>query len=180
MKLKIVDIKHPVLRKRAKPVKKIDKKIKKLIADMKETLLAQKDPEGVGLAAPQVGKALQIFIMHYPEEGFEAKAVINPKILKLEKEKKAKKRKKKRGEKLLEGCLSLPYYYGPVRRAKSVKIKYLDEEGKEQTETFTGFAAHIVQHETDHLKGKIFIDHILAQEAPLYYIKEDDYEEVEI
>jgi peptide deformylase len=178
MILKIVDIKDPVLRKKAKRVQKIDKKIQRLIADMKETLLAQKDPEGVGLAAPQVGKPLQIFIMHYPEEGMNSKVVINPVVLKIS-EKKSRKRKK--GEKdILEGCLSLPYYYGPVERAKTIKIKYTSENGERLTEEFGGFSAHIVQHEIDHLMGKLFIDHVLSQKSRLFYIEEGEVEEVEI
>jgi peptide deformylase len=183
MKLKIVEIKDPVLRQKARPIKKIDKKIKKLIEDMKETLLSQKDPEGVGLAAPQVGKSLQIFIMHWPEEGIKTKVVVNPRIIKTRNEQDVKRKKvaKARQDKqLLEGCLSLPNYYGPVKRKEEITIEYWDEEGKKKIETFGGFSAHIVQHETDHLKGVVFVDHILKQKAPLYYIKGDEYEEVEI
>lgn len=178
MILKIVDIKNPILRKKAKRVVRIDKKVKQLISDMKETLLAQKDPEGVGLAAPQVGKALQIFIMHYPEEGINLKAVINPTILEVTNN---VPRKKKKGEKdILEGCLSLPYYYGPVERPGGVKIKYQDEEGQEKVEEFSGFAAHIVSHEVDHLMGRLFIDHILENKSRLFYIEDDNAEEVDL
>lgn len=178
MILKIVDIKSPVLRKKAKRVTQIDKKVRQLVADMKETLLAQTNPEGVGLAAPQVGKSLQIFIMHYPEEGLNLKVVINPIVV----EKSViRPQKKKKGEKdILEGCLSLPYYYGPVDRASKIKIKYLQESGQECAEEFGGFAAQIVQHEVDHLEGKLFIDHILEKKSRLFYIEDDDVEEVEI
>jgi peptide deformylase len=177
MKLKIVDIKNPLLRRKAKAVKKIDKKVIRLIEDMKETLVVQEDPEGVGLAAPQVGKSMRIFVMHCLEEGLDRKVVINPKAISIKK-KISKKTKKK--EKLLEGCLSIPHYYGPVGRKNEITIKYTSEDGKELTETFKGFAAHIVQHEIDHLNGVIFIDHILEQKKPLYWIKDDEYEEVEI
>jgi len=178
MILKIVDIKSPVLRKKAKKVAKIDKKVRQLIADMKDTLLAQTNPEGVGLAAPQVGKSLQIFVMHYPEEGLDLKVVINPIVLE---KGVVGSQKKKKGEKdILEGCLSLPYYYGPVDRADKIKIKYSLESGQECTEEFGGFAAQIIQHEVDHLKGKLFIDHILEKKSRLFYIESDEVEEVEI
>jgi len=181
MILKIVDIKNPVLRKKARRVVKLDKKVWELVADMKETLLAQTNPEGVGLAAPQVGKSLQIFIMHYPEEGFNMKAVINPIVIEQSAKNKVHRKKKKKGEKdILEGCLSLPYYYGPVERAKKIKIKYLQENGQECTEEFNGFSAQIVQHEVDHLQGKLFIDHILEKKSRLFYIEDDEVEEVEI
>lgn len=176
MILKIVKIKDPVLRQKAKAVDKIDKKITKLIEDMKETLLAQKDPEGVGLAAPQVGKSLQIFIMHYPEEGINCKAVINPKVI----NRKKGKPKKKKEKQLLEGCLSLPYYYGPVERAGEITIEYLDEKGEKQRETMRGFPAQIVGHEMDHLEGKLFVDYIIAQKAPMYFVQGEDYQEVEL
>jgi len=171
---KIVDINSPVLRKKANPVKVFDKKIDSLIHDMKETLKAQDDPEGVGLAAPQVGKSLQIFLMNH--EGFE-RVVINPKLIKLGKAKTTVEDTKKDP---LEGCLSLPHYYGPVTRSKRIKIKYLNEKGKLIEEEFKGFLAHIVQHEIDHLNGTIFIDRILEQNAPLFKFNGDEWEEVEL
>lgn len=171
---KVVDVKDPVLRKKARAVSVVDKKIKSLIVDLKDTLKSQKDPEGVGLAAPQIGKSLQVFLMSY--EGSE-RVVINPELVSIGKTVPLTKAKK--GEPL-EGCLSLPHYYGPVARAKSITIKYLNEDGQKVTEKFTGFLAHIVQHEMDHLKGVLFIDHIIKQENPLYHIHGDDWEEVEL
>ena len=174
MILKLVDIKDPVLRKIAKPVKKIDKKIQKLISDLKETLVAQNDPEGIGLAAPQVGKSLQLFIVNF--EGLD-RVVINPKIIT---SKNTKKQKTKKKDRILEGCLSLPHYYGPIKRHNIVKIDYTNENEEKITETFTDFPAQIIQHEIDHLNGKVFIDHIVEQNAPLYKFSGDEWEEVEI
>jgi len=171
MKLKILDVKDPVLRKKSKTVKKIDKKITKLIADMKETLISQKDPEGIGLAAPQIGKNLRLFVVNYEDL---QRVVINPKVLKTSKE------TIKTPKQLLEGCLSLPHYYGPIKRAKTIKIKYQNENGDEVTEEFNNFPAQIIQHELDHLDGTLFIDHILDQEAPLYKFKGEEWEEVEL
>lgn len=171
---KIVDVKDEVLRKEAKRVTAIDKKIKEIIQDMKDTLVAQNDPEGVGLAAPQIGKSLQIFLMSY--EGEEL-VVINPKVISMSQIKPLKEIKK--GEPL-EGCLSLPHYYGPVARATEITIEYMNELGEIKTEKFEGFLAHIVQHEIDHLKGILFVDHILEQDSPLYHMHGDDWEEVEL
>ncbi len=175
MILKIVDIHNPILRKKAKSVTKIDKEIISLISDMKDTLAAQVNPDGVGLAAPQVGKSLAIFLMHYPDEGIKMKTIINPKIISMGKK---KERKTKDNNSILEGCLSIPHYYGPVKRAQSVTLEYLDEHGNKKKEKFTGFPAHIVQHEVEHLKGILFIDHIFKNSSPLYKIKGDTYEKI--
>ncbi len=172
MILKFVDIKDPILRQKAKAVGVIDKKVLGLISDMKETLTAANDPEGIGLAAPQIGKSLQIFLVNF--EGTEL-VVINPKIISV-----ADLPKTKRKEKTLEGCLSLPHYYGPIKRPEEITIDYLDEKGTKKRETFKGFMAHIIAHETDHLKGVLFIDHILGQNAPLYKFDGDEFEEVEL
>lgn len=174
MILKFADIHDPVLRKKANQVKRVDKKIAKLIADMRETLVAQNDPEGIGLAAPQVGKSLRLFIVDFEEL---KRVVINPKIVSVAKPKKIVKARK---NKTLEGCLSLPHYYGPINRSEKITIDYLNEEGKKITETFVGFPAHIIQHEIDHLNGILFIDHILEQNAPLYQFKGDEWEEVDL
>lgn len=172
MILKFSDIKDPILRQKAKSVKGIDKKITQLIEDMKETLRAQDDPEGIGLAAPQVGKSLTLFIVQY--EKLE-RVVINPKVIAVGKIKPAKKKNK-----TLEGCLSLPHYYGPIRRADEITIEYKDENWQTKTEIFKGFPAHIILHEIDHLNGVLFIDHILSQEAPLYKFDGEEFEEVEL
>lgn len=175
---KILQVKEKSLREESKPVARVDKKILELIEDMEDTLAAQKDPEGVGLAAPQIGRNIRMFLMSY--EGAD-KVIINPEILHMdtsEGEKKTKKKKKR--EKLLEGCLSLPHYYGPLKRAKKLTLKYMDETGKTVEEEFHGFLAQIVQHEVDHLNGILFIDRILEQNAPLYHFHGDDWEEVEL
>ena len=170
---KIVDINDPVLRKKAKLVRKIDKKVLELIVDMKDTLKAQDDPEGVGLAAPQIGKSFQIFLIDH--EGHE-KVVINPKLIKIGTIKKTKSEDKNP----LEGCLSLPHYYGPVARANRITISFLNEKGKVLVEEFKGFLAHIVQHELDHLEGSIFIDRILEQNSPLFKFTGNEWEEVDL
>lgn len=184
--LPIVKTPNPILRQVAKPVGKIDKKILKLVADMVSTLKAQKDPPGVGLAAPQVGISLRVFVMK-PTAKSTPMVVINPEELRRDKDKeKDKGEGPKRKAKFLEGCLSLPSFYSNVQRAPSVTLKFttivLDNaiNVRETTRTFTGFQAQIVQHELDHLNGKLFVDHVLEQKRKLLHLKGDKWEEVNL
>lgn len=172
---KILSTTDPRLRVPSKPVGKIDKKVTQIIKDLRDTLKIQKDPEGVGLAAPQIGKNLRIFVML---DDAEIRAVINPEIIKISKSsKKAKKTKK--GD-IMEGCLSLPHYYGPLKRADHITLKYLSPEGEAVTEEFVGFTAQIVQHEIDHLNGILFVDRLIEVKKPLYKLSGDSWEEVEL
>lgn len=176
---KIVPSTDPKLREVSKPVKKIDKKIKAIIKDLKDTLVIQKDPEGVGLAAPQIGKNLRIFYAKYKKLN---KIVINPEIIKISKQKKVHTKKHQDHEhEILEGCLSLPNYYGPLKRSPYVVIKYMNEKGEKVEEKFTGFNAQIILHEIDHLDGVLFVDHLLEQNKRLYKLnKDDEWEEIEL
>ncbi len=137
--------------------------MRRLIADMKETLAAS--PDGVGLAAPQVGESLKIFLVSeeanligsdgsLPEGHGTAKkkwrhfVFINPEMI-----------KKSRGKiKMAEGCLSLPDKFGLVERREKISLSWLDESGKKQSRGFTGFFARVIQHEMDHLDGKLIAD----------------------
>ena len=147
----------PVLRKEAEPVAAIDQEIRQLVDDMFETMYAA---NGVGLAAPQIGKSLRLFVIDasvYEEDdpslaGFK-KAFINAEIYERSDETVV----------LEEGCLSLPKLYENVRRPESIKIRYIDENGAAHDEAYSGMAARIIQHEYDHTEGKLFSDHI----APL-------------
>lgn len=180
--LNIVIAPNNVLSEQAKEISKIDKSILDLIEEMKIALNNAKDPEGVGLAAPQVGKSLQLFIIKpNPKANFQI--FINPKIIEMADEKIGEKRKTK--NKKLEGCLSLPSIWGEVTREPSVKLSYLDEKGKPHTRKFTGFVATIIQHETDHLKGILFPKRILEQNGILYKSRknktgEDIFEEIDL
>ncbi len=169
------------------------RELRKIIAEMRETLLNQHDPEGVGLAANQVSLPYKIFLARFgrkggkksgPEE--EIRAFINPEIIAHSEELQDTNNKSP-----LEGCLSLPKYYGQVRRFKWVKVRYerIAESGErlERTEEqFTGFPAVIIQHEMDHLNGKIFVERILEQKSKLYKTTGKDkngkeaWEEVEL
>lgn len=169
------------LREVSKPVLKIDKKVKSLIQDLKDTLAVQKDPEGVGLAAPQIGVNLRAFAVDFKNL---KRIVINPEIIAVHSTKRlhrdaGKVQSTKRNE-ILEGCLSLPHYYGPLKREDYIKLKYLDENGKEIVEEFKDFNAQIILHEIDHLNGFLFIDRLLEQKKKLYKLVDDEWEEVEI
>lgn len=173
--LKIVQAPNAVLSNHAKAVGKIDKDLLFLIKNMEETLVSAKDPEGVGLAAPQVGKLLQLFIV---KEGKNAPPLvcINPKLhipkhAKLVPEQEAVD--KEDGVKL-EGCLSLKDVWGIVRRYDTVELSFLTEKGEKQQKTFDGFLAIIIQHEVDHLHGTLFPKHVLAQKNKLYKSKKDE------
>jgi len=166
---KIVDAKTAVIRKQTVKVGKVDKKILKLISDMKDTVLNEKEPEGVGLAAPQVGKSLQIFVINF--EG-RLEAFINPKIIKISKAPKPVKEPAS-SKTPLEGCLSIPHYYGPVNRPQSLTLEYINEDSKKKTEKFKGFISQIIQHEVDHLNGVLFTDHLLEQKGKLFKLSKD-------
>lgn len=172
---KIIQSGNPILRKVSKPVGTIDKKVKGLIQDLKDTLAVQKDPEGVGLAAPQIGVNLRVFVVGFKNLN---RVVINPEIIEI---KKTSDKKTKSKSEILEGCLSLPHYYGPLKREALVKLKYLNEEGKEIIEEFKDFDAQIMLHEIDHLNGFLFVDRLLEQKKKLYKLDTDDtWEEVEL
>lgn len=175
---KIVQSNDPLLRVKSLPVKKIDKKVLGLIQDLKDTLSVQKEPEGVGLAAPQIGKNLRVFVANYKD--FQ-RVVINPEIIKIGEEDKKEEIEGKRSKKeILEGCLSLPYYYGPLKRSAKITVKYLGENGKDVLEDFEGFNAQIILHEIDHLNGILFVDHLLEEKKPLYKVDGDEWEEIEL
>ncbi|HSX40109.1 MAG TPA: peptide deformylase, partial [Candidatus Saccharimonadales bacterium] len=151
--LPIVTAPNNVLSQVAKKVGKIDRQVLDFIEEMKQSLASAKDPEGVGLASPQVGKSLRIFIIKQSPKA-KVSIFINPKIIEKSQElvplSRPKKSKNKKAGKL-EGCLSLPNIWGPVLRAPSVKLQYLDETGRQHVKMFKGVFATIIQHEYDHI-----------------------------
>lgn len=177
---KILPATDPRLRIKSKPVTKIDKKVLQLIQDLQDTLAVQKDPEGIGLAAPQIGKNVRVFVTNYKK--FK-RVVINPEII--SKSPKLQDSKTQSKKEIMEGCLSLPHYYGPLKRSQKVKVKYETLSTDHRTpvtkiEEFSDFDAQIILHEIDHLEGILFIDHLLKEKKPLYRVKGDIWEEVEI
>lgn len=184
--LKIVQAPNNVLSSPAKPINKIDKSIHTLIKNMEKALISAKDPEGVGLAAPQVGKSLQLFLIrqtpHSPTLVF-----INPKIEEFSKEFSEELPKNNKGKKdvQLEGCLSLFSIWGVVKRHPCLVLSYQDENGIHHKKKFSGFIATIIQHEYDHLQGILFPKRVLEQKQQLYKSKNNEngetvFEEIEI
>ena len=176
----IIKAPNSVLAQKTKPVKKVDKSVLKIIGQMKQALLAAKDPVGVGLAAPQIGVPLQIFITK-PTSNSQILVFINPKIELL-----GKPIKKQKGREIkLEGCLSLPDIWGEVKRPSSLSITYLDEKGLKNTKKVRGFLTTIIQHEMDHLNGILFPKRVLEQKGALYRSEKDEnnedvFEEIKI
>jgi peptide deformylase len=156
--LSIRALPDPVLRQKAKRVRTIDGSIKKLVADMRETLHA--DPGRVGLAAPQIGVSLQVVVIGLPDE--EDIILINPEIV------------RRKGTRLVtEGCLSVPGYMGQISRAESVTAKGLDLNGKEIRIKAEGLLAQALEHEIDHLNGQLYVDHLDSMED-LHKIEVED------
>ncbi len=155
--VKIVQSGNPVLRERAKTVaesKIASPQIQKIIKQMKQALASQED--GVAIAAPQIGESLQIFVISGKaydivknKNGGTDEVFINPKIIKISKDKKTAD----------EGCLSVRWLYGKTKRASKITIEALDENAKKKTVGAAGLLAQIIQHEYDHLQGILFIDH---------------------
>ena len=163
MILPIVAYGDPILKQRAKEIDSSSKDFEILLKNMWETMYAA---NGVGLAAPQVGKSLRLFIVDGSPFSEEAsltkheknelkvfkKVFINPKIL----------QKSDDLENFNEGCLSIPDVRGDVNRPSSIKIKYQNQYFREITEHISGLPSRIVQHEYDHLEGILFIDRLSA------------------
>mgnify|MGYP001589453367 CR=1 FL=1 len=162
MIFKILRFPHPLLRKKAKAVKKVTPEIIRLIDNMIETMHAA---PGVGLAAPQVGESIRLFVADIGEGPI---VVINPKFI-----------KRSGKQTLLEGCLCLPGIEAPVERAAHVKLKGLNRQGKPFELTAAGLLATVLQHETDHLDGLVFIDRV-ADPSLIKYVdrKKEKREEI--
>lgn len=169
---KIVTAPDPVLSEKAKRYNFNDGTLSKLLKEMAVALESATDPKGVGLAAPQIGNSVAVFIARPTEKG-KPQAFINPEILSRE-NLVVKNRKKKEGHKKLEGCLSLPNIWGTVERAQNVVLTYQDERGRSHTKLYKGFMATIVQHEVDHLEGILFPKHVLEQKGQLYQSHKND------
>ena len=145
----IIKLPDKRLRLVSEPVKRIDASIRKLVEDMFET---QYDAPGIGLAAIQVGVAKRVVTVDLSkkEEAHEPCVFINPEITWASEEKAIRE----------EGCLSIPEYYEDVERPVQVKVKYLDLDGKAHEIEADGLFARCLQHETDHINGVLFIDHL--------------------
>ena len=156
MKLPVYLYGHPVLREISEDITPDYPGLKQLVADMFETMYAS---DGVGLAAPQIGGNERIVVIdaspvaeNFPECDGWKKALINPEIEILDGDMVSRS----------EGCLSLPGLSEDVKRVEHIRLRWLDEDFQPHEEEISGFLARIVQHECDHLEGKVYIDHISA------------------
>ena len=145
--LPILEYPDPRLRKKAKPVVTVDDDIKRLVDDMFETMI---DSHGIGLAASQVDVHQRVIVMDLMEDGSQPRVFINPEIEVLD----------DTTEPYDEGCLSVPGFYETVARPSNVMISALDREGKPFKEKASGLLAICIQHEIDHLEGKLFVDYL--------------------
>lgn len=168
--LEIVNAPNPVLSQIASPVSSVDKTIVNLLEQMAQALEAASDPIGVGLAAPQVGKSVQIFIAK-PKATSKIMIFINPKII--DNSPIAQTNKDKAARKL-EGCLSLKDIWGEVIRYPQITVEYLDEKNRKHVKKFSGFMSTIIQHEIDHLNGVLFPKRVLEQKGTLYKSEKDE------
>lgn len=165
----IVKAPNTVLTSPAGTVTSFDSKLKDRISSMIETLIATKNPKGVGLAAPQIGEPWRIFVTR-PSDKTKVRVFINPVITTLSSD--VTDGVPERSNKL-EGCLSIPNVWGKVKRATKLTLSYQDETGKKITEEFIGFMATIIQHETDHVNGILYTQRVLEQKGKLYQPAKD-------
>jgi len=144
--LDILEYPDPRLRTKAKPVIQVDKAIRTLICDLLETMY---EAPGIGLAASQVNVHRRIIVVDVSENRDEPHAFINPELTLL-------------GEAVEteEGCLSVPGFYEPVSRSEGVRVTALDRDGRPLEAEYKGMLAVCIQHECDHLEGKLFVDYL--------------------
>ena len=160
--LQIRTLPDPILRQKAKRVTRIDRSVQKLIDDMIDTLRAE--PNRAGLAAPQVGVLLRVAVIELPEQALIT--LINPEIV------------KKEGERIVqEGCLSIPGYFGEIKRAVAVKVKAKNRDGKEFRLKAEGLLAQALEQEIEHLDGVLYIDHLESEEKLFEAAQEEEEEE---
>lgn len=145
--LQILEFPDPRLRTQASPVTEVDDHIRTVIADMLETMYHAK---GIGLAATQVNIHQRVVVMDLSEEGDQPRVYVNPQVEVLEGEQ----------QPYDEGCLSVPGFYETVKRPEHVMISALDADGQAFQEEARGLLAVCIQHEIDHLDGKLFVDYL--------------------
>ncbi len=174
--MQVIKAPNPKLRIKTKSVKKINQALLKTLSEMIKLTQSFKDPEGVGLAATQIGLDECFFVARmqtskkippseppqrkerWADYGKEFVSIINPKILSYS----------QRTKTYFEGCLSIPTIWGEVKRHVTIKASYQNVAGKHITKTLTGTPAWIFQHEVDHLNGILFADRVLQQKGKFY------------
>jgi len=144
--LTILQFPDPRLRTVARPVDAVDDDVRRLVDDMLETMYAAR---GIGLAATQVNRALRVLVLDLSEQRDQPRVLINPEIL------------QRQGRQICEeGCLSVPGEYAEVERAERIRVRALDRDGQMREFDADGLMAVCIQHEIDHLDGKVFVDYL--------------------
>ena len=144
--LNILHFPDPRLRTVAKPVETFDDELRKLVRDMFETMY---EAPGIGLAATQVDRHIRLLVMDVSDQRNQPRCLINPEIVEADGE-----------EEMDEGCLSVPGFYEKVRRAEHIRVRSQDENGEWSEFEARGLEAVCIQHEMDHLEGKLFVDYL--------------------
>lgn len=172
--MEVVKAPDPRLRVKLKPVRKIKPTLLQTLRGMIRLTKSFHDPDGVGLAANQIGLEERFFVA---KMGLKFQSFINPQVLIFS----------KRQKKYFEGCLSIPSYWGEVKRSTQITVTFTDETGQTITKTLKGVPAWIFQHEIDHLDGKLFPDRVLEQQGRFFKFTgkdektgEDIFEEVSL
>lgn len=150
MKLKVITIPDPILNTKTKPVDRFNNDLRELVSDMIE---ACRSANGIGIAAPQIGKSIRLCIINLEHMGLMPFALVNPKIIK-------KSWKKIEME---EGCLSIPGVFGIVKRPKKIKVEAQNLHGEKNTFKADGMLSRVIQHEIDHLDGILFTSKMIRQ-----------------
>lgn len=170
----IISVPDPILRKSSKPITTITPELKEQIQDLIDTLKGATNPEGVGLSFPQIGLNIRGFATYLEKK---VRIYLNPVVLDQSEETTLGGTPERP---TLEGCLSIPHLYGPVPRAKKIKIHAINDKGEEVSKTLTSFSARVFLHEQDHLDGVLFTDYTLKYSLPLYMLDNVKNEFVQI
>jgi peptide deformylase len=160
----ILTVPHDTLRRKSVAIVSCTSEVQLKVQELKEAMLAAHNPEGVGLSFPQIGYNLRGFVTYLDNR---MKVYLNPTLLDMSEERSLGGSKDRP---TLEGCLSIPWLYGPVWRSKRIKVQAIDEHGVEFTKILTSFPARLFLHEYDHLEGILFTDHTKTDSLPLYLL----------
>ncbi|HKY74414.1 MAG TPA: peptide deformylase [Patescibacteria group bacterium] len=189
----IITVPNPVLRAKSRPVdtKHELEQVTRVIRDLEDALEKKRNPRGVGLSLPQIGKSLRVFSTllpasantengNRPDDEEKEKSIlqtyINPEIIATAKDTTFGPEPK---DPIFEGCLSIPLLYGPVPRFSWVTLRYMKPDMTEEQNTFYGFFARVIQHEFDHLEGVLFTDYIRQLDLPLFEFRKTRMVEID-